>query len=325
MSEVLPFVGQREAWQEWLAAIGSERMHHAWLLAGQRGLGKRAFAREAAAELVRQPGQPRPDYTSHPDIHILEALPANDDEAKKKAEGKPWQAKRSISVDQVREMIRRLATKPTLGERRAIVIDPADELEKSAVNALLKALEEPPAGTFFLLVTHQPGRLLPTVRSRCRVLRFAALNGAELDEVIRRELPESDASIRRMAIEAAQGSPGVALSFVEHDLAAIHQLMRRILQEDDRDYHLRGALADEMGARPTRGRQLAALELARTVVAGELASASRARQLALIEAHGTLMQISAQAPTYNFDAGLLVMEIGGLLASAAMPREAARP
>ncbi|WP_395333102.1 AAA family ATPase [Novosphingobium sp. BL-8H] len=325
MSENLPFIGQGEAWQEWLAAIGSERMHHAWLLAGQRGLGKRAFARTAAAELVRLPGQSRPDFAAHPDIHVLEALPANEDEAKKKAEGKPWQAKRSISVDQVREMIRRLATKPTLGDRRAIVIDPADELEKSAVNALLKALEEPPAGTFFLLVTHQPGRLLPTVRSRCRVLRFAALGEAELDAVIRRDMPESDALTRQAAIRAAQGSPGIALSFVENDLGGIHDLMLQILREGDRDYHLRGALADEMGARPTRGRQLAALELARTVVAGELTLASRAGQIALIEAHGTLMRLSAQAPTYNFDAGLLIMEIGGLLASAAMPREAARP
>lgn len=325
MSQDLPFIGQREAWHEWLAAIGSQRMHHAWLLAGQRGLGKRAFARTAAAELVRQPGQPRPDYASHPDIHVLEALPANDDEAKKKADGKPWQAKRSISVDQVREMIRRLATKPTLGDRRAIIVDPADELEKSAVNALLKALEEPPAGTFFLLVAHQPGRLLPTVRSRCRVLRFAALNDAELDEVIRRDVPDSDAMVRQAAIKAAQGSPGMALSFVEHDLGNIHDLMQRILHQGDGDYHLRGALADEMGARPARDRQLAALELARTVLVGELASASRARQVALIEAHGTLMRISAQAPTYNFDAGLLIMEIGGLLASAAMPREAARP
>ncbi|WP_395394924.1 AAA family ATPase [Novosphingobium sp. BL-8A] len=325
MTDDLPFIGQREAWHEWLSAIGSDRMHHAWLLAGQRGLGKRAFARTAAEELVRLPGQPRPDFASHPDIHILEALPANDDEAKKKAEGKPWQAKRSISVDQVREMIRRLATKPTLGDRRAIVIDPADELEKSAVNALLKALEEPPVGTFFLLITHQPGRLLPTVRSRCRVLRFAALDEAELDAVIRRDMPESDTMARQAAIKAAQGSPGMALSFVEHDLGGIHDLMLRILHEGDRDYHLRGALAEEMGARPTRGRQLAALELARTVLVGELASASRAGQLALIEAHGTLMRISAQAPTYNFDAGLLIMEIGGLLASAAMPREAARP
>jgi hypothetical protein len=61
-----------------------------------------------------------------------------------------------------------------LGSRRAIIIDPADDLETSAVNALLKSLEEPPAGTYFLLVTHRLGRLLPTIRSRCRILRFAA-------------------------------------------------------------------------------------------------------------------------------------------------------
>ncbi|MBO9725503.1 MAG: DNA polymerase III subunit delta' [Novosphingobium sp.] len=324
MSEDLPFIGQRAAWNEWLAAIDSERMHHAWLLAGSKGLGKAAFARTAAAQLVRAPGEPRPDPEMHPDIHILEHLPANDDEAKKKAEGKPYQTKRNISVDQIREMIRRLVTKPTLGDRRAIIIDPADDMEKSAVNALLKALEEPPAGTYFLLLAHQPGRLLPTIRSRCRVLRFAALDERELDEVIRRDLPQSDAETRRIAIAAAHGSSGVALSFVEHDLGAIHRLMMQILREGDAEYHLRGSLAEEMGARPARDRQLATLELARTVLANELPQASPTRQMRLIEAHGTLAKLSTQAPTYNFDAGLLIMEIGGLLASTAMPREAVR-
>lgn len=324
MSDDLPFIGQRAAWNEWLSAIDSERMHHAWLLAGSKGLGKAAFARTAAAQLVRNPGEPRPDPEMHPDIHILEHLPANDDEAKKKAEGKPYQTKRNISVDQVREMIRRLVTKPTMGDRRAIIIDPADDMEKSAVNALLKALEEPPAGTYFLLLAHQPGRLLPTIRSRCRVLRFAALDERELDEVIRRDLPQSDAETRRAAIAAAHGSPGVALNFVEHDLGPIHRLMMQILREGDYEYHLRGSLAEEMGARPARDRQLATLELARTVLANELPQASPARQMRLIEAHGTLTKLSTQAPTYNFDAGLLIMEIGGLLASTAMPREAVR-
>ncbi|WP_334185780.1 AAA family ATPase [Novosphingobium sp.] len=324
MSDDLPFIGQRAAWNEWLSALDSERMHHAWLLAGSKGLGKAAFARTAAAQLVRNPGEPRPDPEMHPDIHILEHLPANDDEAKKKAEGKPYQTKRNISVDQVREMIRRLVTKPTMGDRRAIIIDPADDMEKSAVNALLKALEEPPAGTYFLLLAHQPGRLLPTIRSRCRVLRFAALDEGELDEVIRRDLPQSDAETRRAAIAAAHGSPGVALNFVEHDLGAIHRLMMQILREGDYEYQLRGSLAEEMGARPARDRQLATLELARTVLANELAQASPARQMRLIEAHGTLTKLSTQAPTYNFDAGLLIMEIGGLLASTAMPREAVR-
>ena len=319
-----PFIGQDAAWQEWLAAIASERMHHAWLLSGGKGLGKRAFARAAAAELVRQPGHPMPDVETHPDIHILDHLPANDDEAKKKAEGKPYQTKRNITVDQVRGMIRRLATKPTLGDRRAIVIDPADDMEKGAVNALLKALEEPPAGTYFLLVTHQPGRLLPTIRSRCRVLRFAALGPEQLDSVIRRDAPQADAAARAAAIAAAEGSPGVALDIVEHDLGGIHALMMRILQRGDPDFALRGALADEMGGRPARDRQLAALELARAVLVQQLRDAPRPRQLGIIEAYGALTKLATQAPTYNFDAGLLIMEIGGLLALAAMPREAIR-
>jgi len=324
MSGKTPVVGQEAAWQEWLGALASERMHHAWLLSGAKGLGKRAFARAAAAELVRAAGAPVPDIDAHPDIHVLDHLPANDDEAKKKAEGKPYQTKRNITVEQVRAMIRRLATKPTLGDRRAIVIDPADDMEKGAVNALLKALEEPPAGTYFLLITHQPGRLLPTIRSRCRVLRFAALGADELDAVIRRDAPQADAAARSAAIAAAQGSPGVALDIVEHDLGGIHALMMRILRRGDADFSLRGALADEMGGRPARDRQIATLELARAVLVHELRDASPRRQLGIIDAYGALTKLATQAPTYNFDAGLLIMEIGGLLASAAMPREAAR-
>lgn len=320
MSETKPPIGQDAAWQEWLAAVASERMHHAWLLSGAKGLGKRAFSRAAAAELV---GAAATDVDSHPDIHILDHLPSNDDEAKKKAESKPYQTKRNITVDQVRGIIRRLATKPTLGDRRAIIVDPADDMEKGAVNALLKVLEEPPAGTYFLLVTHQPGRLLPTIRSRCRILRFASLDAAQIDMVIQRNVPEADAAARAAAIAAAQGSPGVALDIVEHDLGGIHALMMRIQQHGDRDFSLRGRLADEMGARPSRDRQLAALELARAVMVQELRDAGRQRQLAIINAHNTLTRLSMQASTYNFDAGLLIMEIGGLLASAAMPREAA--
>lgn len=319
-----PFIGQDAAWQEWLAAAASERMHHAWLLSGARGLGKRAFARAAAGELVREAGTRRPDADAHPDIHILENLPANDDEAKKKAEGKPFQTKRNITIEQIRQMQQRLTTRPTLGSRRAIIIDPADDLEKNAVNALLKSLEEPPVGTYFLLVAHQPGRLLPTVRSRCRVLRFAPLSSDEIDAVIRRDVPQASAEARQAAIAASNGSPGVALNFVEQELGAIHQLMLKILREGDAGFNLRGALAEEMGARPMRERQLAALELARYVLADELQEAPRVRQLRIIEAHAALTKLSTQAPTYNFDAGLLIMEIGGLLASAAMPREAAR-
>ncbi|WP_260922453.1 DNA polymerase III subunit delta' [Novosphingobium sp. 9] len=317
-------IGQDAVWAEWMAALASERMHHAWLLAGPKGLGKRDFAHAAAAELVREEGVRQPPLDQHPDILLLEPLPANDDEAKKKAEGKPFQTKRNISVDQVRTMIRKLATKPTLGSRRAIIVEPADDLEKGAVNALLKVLEEPPAGTYFLLIAHQPGRLLPTVRSRCRTLRFAPLERDQLDRMLRQAEPQADDASRAAAIAASNGSPGLALTIVQLELGAIHALMQRILHEGDHHMQLRGALTQEMGARPTRERQLAALELARAELAGALAAASGERQMRIIEAHAAMTQLSVEAGTYNFDAGLLILEIGGLLASAAVPREAVR-
>jgi DNA polymerase-3 subunit delta' len=97
--------------------------------------------------------------------------------------------------------------------------------------------------------------------------------------------------------------------------------MQKIMREGDVSFALRGALADEVGTRPDRERLLAALDLARATLAEDLADAPRERQLRLIEAHDAVSRLAAQAPIYNFDAGLLIMEIGGLLASAALPRE----
>ena len=297
-------------------------MHHAWILAGVKGLGKGLFARAAAAELVAEPGIPQPDWAAHPDILVLDHLPANEAEEEKKAEGKPFQTKRNITIDQVRRMQSRLTTRPTLGSRRAVIIDPADDMEKNAVNALLKSLEEPPAGTYFLLVAHRLGRLLPTIRSRCRIMRFSPLEAAEIDAILRSEAPAADAATRAAAIAAADGSPGAALEFVEQDLGKLHAVMQRLISEGDESFALRGALAEEIGARPDRERQLATIDLARAVVASQLGGGA-ARDTRVIAAHGELVRLSGQLPTYNFDPGLVAMEIGALLASLAMPREAA--
>jgi DNA polymerase-3 subunit delta' len=316
-------IGHDEAWREWRAAMTSERMHHAWILSGKQGLGKGAFARAAAQALVAEPGVAQPALDTHPDIFVLDHLPSNEDEEKKRAEGKRYQTKRNITIDQIRRMQHRLTTRPTLGSRRAVIIDPADDMEKGAVNALLKSLEEPPVGTFFLLVAHRPGRLLPTVRSRCRIVRFAPLPDADVFAILSREAPEANDATRRAAVAAAEGSPGSALAFVVQNLAALHGVMLKLLHEGDPAFALRGTLADEIGARPDRERMQATLELARAVLASELAAAPRERQIRIIAAHGELTTLAAQAPTYNFDPGLLAMEIGGLLASAAMPRETA--
>lgn len=320
----MTLLGQDAVWREWRAAMTSPRMHHAWLLAGPKGIGKASFANQAAAELIKEPNVPAFEGPHHPDIITLTALPANDDEEKKQAEGKPFQLKRNISIDQVRRMQTRLVTRPTLGSRRVVIIDPIDDLEKGAVNALLKSLEEPPAGTHFLLVTHRLGRLLPTIRSRCRVLRFAPLTAADVEQVLIEQAPAADQSSRAAAIAAAEGSPGAALAFVQQDLGGIHDLMLKILANGDDGFALRGALADAIGSRPDRARQMAAIDLARAVTAAELSRGDRGRLSRIIEAHGQLIRLATQLPTFNFDPALLIMEIGGLLASAALPRETAR-
>ncbi|HMP57692.1 MAG TPA: DNA polymerase III subunit delta' [Novosphingobium sp.] len=316
--------GHEEAWREWRAAMASPRMHHAWILSGIKGLGKGSFARAAAAELVAEPGVAQPPPGQHPDILIPEHPPENKEEAKKREDGRDYRRKRSIPIDEIRLLQRRLTTRPTLGRRRAVIIDPADELEKSAVNALLKSLEEPPEGTYFLLVVHRLGRLLPTIRSRCRTLRFAPLANDALDAILQGQAPEADADARRAAIAAAEGSPGAALDFLHQDLAPLHRIMHRILIAGDADLSLRGQLSAGIGARPDRERMAAALDLARATLAAQLPQGGRERQARVIAAHAALVRLAAQAPTFNFDPGLLALEIGGLLASAAMPREAAQ-
>ena len=314
--------GHDEAWREWNSALGSARMHHAWILTGLKGLGKAQFARAAAAQLVAEAGRKQPPVEMHPDILIPEHPPENKEEVKKREDGQPYRRKRSIPIDEVRTFQRRLTTRPTLGSRRAIIIDPADDLERNAANALLKSLEEPPEGTFFLLVTHRLGRLLPTLRSRCRVLRFAPLASDQIDAILREQAPEANAATRAAAVAAAEGSPGAALDFVAQDLGQLHGLMLRLITEGDEHFALRGALAEEIGAKPDRERQQATIDLARAVVAAELGRAAM-RDGAVIEAHGQLVRLGAQLPTYNFDPGLVAMELGALLAGLAMPRETA--
>lgn len=318
----MTMLGHDDPWREWREALRGERMHHAWLLAGKRGLGKMSFAEAAARELCAEPGVPQP-RGQHPDIHVLTHLPKDDKEERKREDGKPYEVKRNITVGQIRAMQQRLTTRPTLGSRRAVIVDPADDLEKGASNALLKSLEEPPAGTFFLLVAHRPAKLLPTIRSRCRVLRFPSLAETELTRWLAAQAPDADAATREAAVRAASGSPGAALEFVERDLGPLHALMTHIVQRGDSDFALRSQLADAIGARPDRERMAAILDLARSVLAAEMTEDGRRDWRALVDAHADLTRLAGQAPTYNFDPGLLVMEIGTLLASAAASSERA--
>ena len=308
----MTLVGHDEAWSAWRSAMHGSRMHHGWLLAGKKGLGKATFAQAAAREFLGADGG-----SAHPDILTLTYGPKNKEEAKKRDDGKPFELARGIKVDQVREIQRRLTTRPTMGSRRVVIIDPADDMEVSASNALLKSLEEPPEGTFFLLVAHSPARLLPTIRSRCRTLRFPVVGAEEMTVLLRNLAPDVDIASRDAAIAAAAGSPGAALSFLEFDLGKCAQLMRQIMAGGDRDFALRGRLAGEIGAKQDIPRLQAVLDLARAILAERIDAAAEAGDpRRLVETHGDLVRLTTEQPTYNFDPGLLGMEIGTLLAQA---------
>lgn len=299
-----------EAWREWRSAMSGARMHHGWILAGKKGLGKNDFALSAARELVAEEGVPQP-AGDHPDIMTVTYGPKDKKATAAQEAGKPFELARSIRIAQIRDMQRRLNVRPTLGSRRVVIINPADDMERATSNALLKSLEEPPAGTFFLLVTHRPARLLPTIRSRCRILRFPVLDESQMRRML------GDAEVQgdtQAAIQAAEGSFGAALEFAKQDLGPVADHISSLLDQGDPTMEGRGALSRLIGPRADRERLGAIFELAQSIVAQRArTSESSNERAALVEAHSQLVTLAGQAPSYNFDTGLLSLEIGTLL------------
>jgi DNA polymerase III subunit delta' len=307
------------AWAAWRDALAGERMHHGWLLAGKAGLGKLDFAMAAARELVAEPGVPQP-AGDHPDILVLTYGPKDDKAERAAADGKPYELARSIRIKQIRAMQKRLTTRPTLGARRAIIIHPADDLETASANALLKSLEEPPQGTFFLLVVNRPARLLPTIRSRCRMLRFPVLSGSELAQMLTKQGLAADPAM----LAAAEGSYGAALRYAEQNLGPVAEVIRELLMRGDNGFATRGKLTALIGPRADRERVQAVFELAQSLAASLARTAENGdTRLRLIDTYNALVELAAEAPTYNFDPGMLQHEIGSLLVAAAPASETA--
>ncbi len=309
-------------------AMSSGQLHHAWLFTGPEGLGKAAFASAAAARMLAEgagqgplPGDfdlPEDNPTrrliesgAHPDYRVLTRLPKDAD--------KPGEyIARSISIAQVRALNPMFATKPSMSSRRVIVIDAIDDVERpGAANALLKNLEEPPAGTIFLLVSHSPGRLLPTIRSRCRVLRFDPLPDTEVAAVLRAQLPEASAAEIDALVRAGNGSPGKALGFAGLDLATLDGEMAAIAARGDPDNVIRARLARTLGAKAAQPRYEAFLA---RVPAFALAEARERQGAALAEAiavYEAASQLGPIALAQSLDAQATVFEMGGILARLA--------
>ena len=316
-------VGQEKAVEAFDGAWRSGRLHHAWLLAGPKGVGKASFARaaatrvlaEAAGSPVELPGLETPlDHPmarllaagSHPDFRLLERL-----------ERPTGGLARNISVDQVRSLGDLLSVTPSMSPWRAIVIDSADDLEASAANALLKMLEEPPANTLFFLVSHAPGRLLPTIRSRCRRLDFGKLPDDAMTSLLSHSLPETNSSEIARLVEFSGGSIGRALAIAELDLAPLEVEALAILRQGDPDNSRRSKLASALGAKAAAERYAAFLELVPGLIAGEALGLAGERRGRALEAYAKARETAAIAPRLSLDPAATVFQLGSILASAA--------
>lgn len=310
------YVGHDKAWRQFATACDSQKIHHGWILSGPRGIGKSAFALRAAAMLV----DPENAYASmitrgsHPDILSVKRLPKEplkDDEDIDDV----TEFKRSITVDQIRGLQQSLTTRPGLSNRRAIIIDAADDLERGGANALLKSLEEPPVGTFFFLISHASDRLLPTIRSRCQILRFEALSDADMANVLHRAVPEVSADEVQALIRLGNGTPGQALDFLGLDLKEIEDAMTSILRTGDRDNALRNGLADRLSLKAAQPRYEAFLRRAPSLIAEYTRKLDATQVRNGVAAWEAASGLAARAIALSLDKQSVVFQMGSLLAS----------
>lgn len=316
-------VGHRAAQEAFLAAATSGALHHAWLLAGPEGVGKATFARAAALRLLAEasggpalpPGLSVPaahparklvEAGSHPDLRVLTRLTKTSDTGAETVA-------RSITIDQVRSLLPLFATTPSLGNRRVVIIDAIDDLERAGANALLKSLEEPPAGTLFLLVSHAPGRLLPTIRSRCRTLRFEALADDDVRRVLRAVLPEADEQEIAATAQAGEGAPGRALRFAGLDVADLDRLINQFTRAGDPGNAERVRLAQRLSGKAAQPRYEAFLDRAAAALAAAARHRSGAELRIALDAHRDARELTGSALGLSLDPQATAFEMAGIL------------
>ncbi|MGD9786126.1 MAG: DNA polymerase III subunit delta' [Hyphomicrobiaceae bacterium] len=239
--ETAELFGHGAAEQDLARAIAGGNAHHAWLITGPRGIGKATLAYRAAAFALAEPDERHAQCVSlaipaaarsvrqvralsHPGLLVVRRA--------YNAKDKRFPA--TIPVEEVRRLRGFLALSAVAGGWRVVIVDSADELNISAANALLKSLEEPPPRTLFLLVSSEPGRLLPTIRSRCRRLPLMPLADSDFEQAIRAAVaaagtdPPPEAALSRLARLAA-GSPGRALALNSGGGIELHDDVAKLL------------------------------------------------------------------------------------------------
>lgn len=235
-------IGHEQSERALLEAYRSDRLHHAWILGGPKGIGKATLAFRLAQFVIAHPDRFGEDVAAAKTLHVSADHPV----ARQVQAGghpnilhlrRPWDEKakkfkNDLPVSEVRRTVNFFGTTASAKAWRVCIVDSADDMNASSANALLKVLEEPPEFCLFLVLSHAPGRLLPTIRSRCRRLSLPALTQDQIIEGLRDlhagDLPK-DADLEEIA-GLADGSLRSALTLLAGDSLAIAKGTRRLAQ-----------------------------------------------------------------------------------------------
>jgi DNA polymerase-3 subunit delta' len=238
--------GHEAAERVLLDAANSGRLAHAWIFAGPRGIGKATLAYRFARYLLA--GGDAAGGGLFGDAPETLAIDADHPVSRRVASGghsdlftvertenpQTKNLRTEIVVDDVRRATEFLRLTPGEGTWRVVIVDAADEMNRAAANAILKMLEEPPPATVFLLVSHAPGRLLPTIRSRCRMLPLQPLGREIVMELLGEYRPALEAHERATLADLAAGSIGEAIALADAGGLALYREMVKLLGSVDR-------------------------------------------------------------------------------------------
>ncbi|RRH69382.1 DNA polymerase III subunit delta' [Falsigemmobacter faecalis] len=283
--------GQDRAEAAFLEAFNSGRLHHGWLLTGPKGVGKATLAWRIARFLLSQPGpeaaggffapEVPQSLSTPPDSPVARRLSALSEPRlfllRRAPNDKGDALSRDITVGEVRKLKSFFALSSADGGRRVAIVDAADDMNPAAANALLKLLEEPPEGAVILLISHQPARLLPTIRSRCRVLSLAPLGAEDVGTILMENGIEAENPVA--LAELSGGSAGAALRIAALDGEGLYAKLIRLfstLPDLARSNAL--AIAESTAGRGKEGQFDLTLELIDLFLA-RLARAGATRQL----------------------------------------------
>src|SRR3954471_23511581 len=316
--------GHLEAEQALLDAYQGGRIPHAWLIGGETGIGKATLAYRMARFVLAYPDPAMPAVqkaqslvvpADHPTARRIAGQAHSDllslERVINEKTGKLFTVTR---VDDVRRTVPFFGSTAGEGGWRVAVVDPLEDLNREGDNALLKVLEEPPPRALLLLVSHAPGRVLPTIRSRCRTLILRPLADADVARAATGAMGENaDADAIRGAAAAAGGSVGRALMLLEGDALELRQqvvgLLDRLPALDPRALH---ALGDEIAG--TQAETLAAfMDAVNAWLSARLQSAPQdgARLARVAEVWAAVNNAAREAEAYNLDRKPLVFSVFG--------------